>query len=249
MPRLAFATALLVLSLSFIPARAADPAPLRVAVYDDAGVSRNLDVLLKVLAGHPDLRVQRLKAADVRDGRLADFDVLVHPGGSGSQQARSLGEAGREQVRAFVRRGGGFVGICAGAYLATRDYDWSLHILDARVVDKKHWARGFGPVDLAPTSRGRDLLGLGDERRSVYYHQGPLLAPGDDPALPDYEELAKFDGEIARNGAPAGVMRGTTAVAASHFGKGRVLCFSPHPERTEGLQDLVHRGIRWSSGR
>ncbi len=98
------------------------------------------------------------------------------------------------------------------------------------------------------TPGGRAILGVESERPSIYYYQGPLLAPGDDPEIPDYDVLALFDGEIAKKGAPSGVMRGTTAVAAGRFGEGRVLCSSPHPERTEGLHDMLYRGVIWASG-
>jgi len=241
----------LLLALSTLPWLRADDVPgaLRVAVYDDAGKGASFPVLLQVLAADPGLQVRRLKAEEIRAGGLSGCDVLLQPGGTGGTQGKTLGSEGRERVRTFVSNGGGYVGICAGAYLATRDYTWSLHILDAKVIDKAHWARGFGPVDLALTERGRQLLGVKAERPTIYYHQGPLLAPADDPDIPDYESLATFAGEIAERGAPKGVMPGTTAIAAGTFGKGRVLCFSPHPERTEGLQGMVSRGLRWAAAR
>lgn len=220
---------------------------IRVAVYDDVGVSKGLGNLLQVLAKHPDLNVKQVKAADIRAGILRDVDVLVHPGGTGGGQGKALGEEGREAIRTFVKNGGGYVGICAGAYLASNDYPWSLHILNAKVIDKAHWARGFGAVQITLTKKGRDLLGVKDEKVTIYYHQGPLLAPANDPNIPAYESLGTFATEIAKNGAPKGVMPGTTAIAAATFGKGRVWCFSPHPERTEPLQGMVHCSILWAA--
>jgi len=175
--------------------------------------------------------------------------VLLMPGGSGSKEANSLGEKGREQVREFVRQGGGYVGICAGAYLATCDYPWSLHILNARVVDKEHWDRGNGKVEITLSQRGRELLGAQHEVVSIEYAQGPLLAPANHKGLPDYDTLATFRTQVAKNGAPRNVMPGSTAVAAASFGKGRVLCFSPHPEETDGLHKLLVRGLAWAAAR
>jgi hypothetical protein len=222
---------------------------IRVAVYDDHGTSRNLPHLLAALGEHADLKVDQVDAESIRENCLDDYDVLIQPGGTGSRQGRTLGPDGRAKIRSFVARGGGYLGICAGAYLASSDYAWSLHILDARVVDKEHWARGTGPVEVALTPRARDLLGVAAERTPILYFQGPLLAPAGDPALPDYEVLGRFDGEIARKGAPAGVMRGTTAIAAAPYEAGRVLCISPHPERTDGLHDMVYRAVLWVARR
>jgi glutamine amidotransferase-like uncharacterized protein len=223
--------------------------PIRVAVYDDTGVGRSLQELVHVLDGLSGVRYDRIQAENIRKDRLADYDVLIHPGGSGSKQAKGLGEAGRAKARRFVENGGGYVGICAGAYLATSDYPWSLHILDAKVLDKAHWARGHGEVQVRLTDKGKEFLETDDDALTIYYYQGPLLAPANDPGVPDYDTLARFETEIAENGAPKGVMKGTTAIAAGIFGRGRVVCFSPHPEKTEGLDRFVDLAIRWTAGK
>ncbi len=223
--------------------------PVRVALYDDEGIGKSLASVVKVLGEHDDLKVDRLKAEDIRSGKLKGYDVVLLPGGRGRREAETLEASGREQIRAFVRDGGAYVGICAGAYLATCDYAWSLHILDARVVDKQHWARGIGDIALALTPEARQRLGAASDALTLHYYQGPLLAPADNAEIPDYVALARFDGEIARKGAPTGVMKGTTAIAAGRFGRGRVLCFSPHPELTPGQGALLYHGILWSADR
>lgn len=219
---------------------------IRAAVFDDQGVGASLKDLIAALEACPRITFERLSAEDVRAGKLADFDVLIQPGGGASKQAQSLEAEGRAVVRKFVQQGGGYVGFCAGAYLASCDYDWSLGILDAKVLDKQHWNRGFGEVRLTLTPTGRTVLGA-DEKVSIYYHQGPLLASAENPQIPDYEALAFFETEIAKNGATEGVMRGTTAVARGRFGQGRVFCFSPHPEKTAGLASFVHRAVCWAA--
>ena len=49
---------------------------------------------------------------------LAQFDLVVFPGGSGSRQAAALEQEGRGAVWRFVEAGGGYLGVCVGAYLA-----------------------------------------------------------------------------------------------------------------------------------
>ena len=224
-------------------------APLRVAIYTDGGSSDkgfvNVSHCLSLAADQ--FKYSAITAAEIRAGKLKDFDVLVQPGGSGSGQAKALEPEGCAAIKTFVKGGGGYVGICAGAYLASSDYTWSLHILNAKVLDRAHWARGYGPVQMRLSSDAMNRFAVDKEVVTVDYHQGPLLAPGSDADLPAYQPLATFDTEIAKNGAPKGIMKGSTAIASGIFGAGHVICISPHPERSEGLDGLVRRAVAWCS--
>jgi glutamine amidotransferase-like uncharacterized protein len=225
--------------------------PIRVAIYDDVGGGgvgpANLE---RCLGDEKQFTTERIEAEDIRAGVLDKFDVVILPGGSGSKQAENLQEDGRNRIRKFVEQGGGYVGICAGAYLATTDYTWSLGILDAKVLDRKHWARGTGNVQLKMSDAGCKFFALPNSNLvTVYYGQGPLLSPGGKDEVPDYETIATYETEIAKKGAPEGVMKGTTAAAMGTFGKGRVFCFSPHPEKTEGLDNFVSTAAKWAYGR
>jgi len=64
-------------------------------------------------------------------------------------------------------------------------------------------------------------------------------------SLPDYEVLAFFRTEIAEKNAPIGIMVNSPAIVAGRCGKGRVICSSPHPEQTPGLEDFVPRAVAW----
>lgn len=232
-----------------LPCRGETPSSTWVAVYDHSGgTARGPKNLAAILTEEAGFKCVTIKPEEIRDGRLAGFDVLIMPGGSGSKQASMLGEQGREIVREFVRQGGGYVGICAGSYLASSDYQWSLHLLNAKVFDRAHWARGTGQVQLTLSEAGRTLLLHEEEGVEVYYGQGPLLVPDDKPDLPAFESLAQYASEIAQKGAPTGVMIGTTAIARAPYGEGRVICFSPHCEVASGPHHLILSGIRWASG-
>ena len=226
--------------------QATTTAPIQVALFVDQGVSSTTK-LMELLNSDSSIAVTKLSAADIQGGQLDKYSVLIHPGGSGSGQGKALGESGRAKVRSFIEAGHGMVGICAGAYLASCDYDWSLHVLDAKVIDRQHWNRGNGTVAVALSERGKDLLRIKADKIDLYYHQGPLLAPAADPSVPDFIELAHYEGEIAKNGAPTGVMPGTTAIAIGTFGKGRVACYSPHPEKTPNFEPLILHGLHWAA--
>lgn len=220
---------------------------IKVAVYEGSGVGKSVKDVISDLAQDKAIVVERISSARILDDGLDSFDVVIFPGGSGSGQAKSLTADGRDKVRAFVANGGGYVGICAGAYLASADYDWSLDILDAAVLDRAHWNRGFGNVQLNMKTVCRDNLALADDESQVYYHQGPLLAPANNADIDDYDEWASFASEVKKEGVPSGVMPGTTAVASGRFGFGRVLAMSPHFELTEGLDSVVAAAVRWAA--
>jgi glutamine amidotransferase-like uncharacterized protein len=223
---------------------------IRVALFEDEGSKGAAEKVEKCLKVDPArFSFKRVSAADIRDGVLKDFDVIVQGGGSGSGQAKALEEKGRENIKQFVKDGGGYVGICAGSYLASSSYTWSLHILNAKVIDREHWARGSGQVKLKLTPAGQEQLGITDQILDCRYFQGPLLMPADEPNLESYKLLATFDSEIAEKGAPKGVMIGTTAFACGSFGKGRVFCSSPHPEQTPGLDKIVRTAAEWAGAR
>lgn len=253
MKRLFILTSLLALALH-LPAAEQVSRPIRVAVYQGPGAGLSRSNLLDALAaakGAPGLQVVPLSPEAIRSGKLKEFDVLMHPGGSGGGQGRALEAQGRKEIREFVRNGGGYVGICAGAYLATDDYEWSLGLVEARVVDKKHWARGNGTVEVELSPAGKTFFGMGSGNFSIHYAQGPLLSrkEWDNPAAPEYESLGIFRTGIAEKGAPEGIMPGTSAIIRTSFENGRVFVFSPHPELTKGLGHMVERAVHWVAKR
>jgi putative intracellular protease/amidase len=228
------------------PAKAA---PVRIAIFDGKGApSGGVENVCDRVKSMPGSTITLVKPEAIAAGALKDYDVVVFSGGSGGTQAKSLGEAGREKVREFVRGGGGYVGICAGAYLACSNFDWGLGILNASTVSSK-WMRGSGFVETEVTVDGEPVLGQVKDRFLVRYNNGPIIKPGARADLPAYRPLTLFRTEVAKNGTPVGVMVNSPAQAVSTFGKGRVFISSPHPENTPGLEHLIPRGILWAAGR
>jgi putative intracellular protease/amidase len=231
-------------------AAAPTTAPIRVAVYEDEGsatAAKFFDENVGIDKAH--FTLTHVTSEDIRNGVLKNYDVVIQGGGGSRAQAAALKPEGRDAIREFVRNGGGYLGVCAGAYLAASDKDYQLGILNARVLDREHWARGRGDVVLDFSQAGQQELKFPHDKTTVMYHQGPLLAPDDKTDLPPYTPVALFETEVALNGAPHGVMQGTTAMASGIFGKGRVFVISPHPEQTAGLDGLVRQAVAWVADR
>lgn len=225
-----------------------DQKPIRVALYDDAGAAgKGVPKVGEILGNPADFKVTIFKAEDVV-AALKDSDVVIFTGGSGSKQGNAIGEAGRAEVQRFVREGGGYVGICAGAYLACSKFSWGLGLLNAQTVSSK-WRRGVGDVQIEFTPDGQKLSSLPAERRAVRYANGPIIKPAGRTDLAPYEPLAIFRTELAENDSPVGAMVDTPALVKGLFGKGRVVISSPHPEQTPGLEITIERAVRWVAGR
>ena len=222
------------------------PAPgrMRLAVYAGPGTRLGMHHLLQEMQRLPQAEVVPIGAEEIDAGMLRHFNVVLFPGGSSTRQGESLGNVDRNRVRQFIEQGGGYVGICAGAFLATTDWPNSLSILDAKTYSHQ-WKRGRGVVRMELTPQGRQILGVDRLWCDVRYHNGPILVPAQRKDLPDYQPLAIFRSEVAEYG-PKGIMVGTPAIVAGQFGRGRVLCFSPHPEATKGLEEMVRHGVLWA---
>jgi hypothetical protein len=221
---------------------------IKVGIYRGPGAPQGgVDNVTNVLKPFPQAKVVVLSEQDVASLNLSAYDVLVFPGGSGSGQSKGIGEAGLKNVREFVANGGGYVGICGGAYLACSNFSWGLGILNAGTVSSK-WMRGQAMLDLDVAPAGTELLGDVKAPFKVRYHNGPILKPANRTDIPAYTTVTTFKTEVANNGTPAGVQVNSPAHVISTFGKGRVFISSPHPENTPGLENFIPRGIFWAAG-
>ncbi|NBR42574.1 MAG: hypothetical protein EBU04_06855 [Verrucomicrobia bacterium] len=230
------------LALTFVvSAWAAEQQVIKVALYDDKGATgKGIPSVEAIFSKTPDIKLARFKGTDFAapDG-LKGYDLVMFTGGSGSAEADGLTEVGRAQVRDFVRNGGGYVGICAGAYLACSGFEWGIGVLNAKTVSSK-WRRGQGEVKIEGSAFGETI-----SNRGIRYANGPIIKPDVRKDLPAFETLLRFQTELAENDTPVGVMVKAPAMVRSTFGLGRVFTSSPHPEQTAGLEPLVEKAVRW----
>ncbi len=238
---------------------ATDASRTRVAVYDAGGTGgKGVENLERILESKPTFILHHVGPADIQACVLDQFDVVIFPGGSGSKEAAAIGREGCAAVQEFVESGGGYVGICAGAFLATAKYDWSLALVNANTFTgnreipgvgvKSMWFRGSGNVKMELTDEGREILGDLPGLVELRYANGPILSPAGKEDLPEYIPLAFFRTEISKYEPQEGTMINTPAIVASEFGKGRAIAISPHPEGTAGLESLVQRAVTWVAG-
>jgi glutamine amidotransferase-like uncharacterized protein len=237
------------LFLCFACAHFAAGKPIQVAVYEGMGCSgKGIPCVSDQLGTSPDFMVTKITAEQIRTGALKKFDVVMFTGGAAMTQSKALGTEGRDAVKKFVEHGGGYMGICAGAFLACDGYDWAIPVLDAKTVSPK-WQRGEGTVKIELTELGQKVLGQTNKLFDIHYENGPIIKQAKSGSMPDFKPLAYFRTELAENGTPVGVMINAPAIVVSTCGKGRVVVTSPHPEQSKGLEGFVPAAVRWLAKR
>ncbi|MDH5493081.1 MAG: BPL-N domain-containing protein [Myxococcales bacterium] len=199
---------------------------LRVALFRSPGVAADaLEATRALLGSEPGFELEVIGPAEVRAGGLAAQDVVVFTGGRGSIQGRNLGPEGRAEVRAFVAAGGGYVGICAGAYMALQGEPefHKIAFVAGRHATGDHWRRGVATVDVEPVGGGALV--------QLHYANGPILRAEDVEGIAPFIPLARFRADVysPRHGTGPGEMPGTPAIVAASHGRGRILLFSPNP--------------------
>ena len=225
------------------------PPRIIVAIYKGAGTGgKGPPNLLRQLNTGGETSLTQISPEEISAGALTNFDVVIFAGGSASKQSAALSEAGGAQVRQFVANGGGYIGICAGAYLATCSSAQRLHLINASALSPQ-WQRGRALLKVEITPAGAEILGGAKTNLDVMYHNGPVVGPAGDTHLPPYETLAFFRTETAQNNTPKGIMVNSPAIFAAPFQRGKVICISPHPEQTDGLDYLVPQAVKWVAGK
>jgi hypothetical protein len=231
-----------------------------VALYDGAGTGQSRDEVAAVVDAAPDMVLHHLGPADMTRAVLGRFHVVVFPGGGGSKQAAAIGSGGRRSVREFVKEGGGYLGVCGGAFLASAHYSWSLDLIDTKVLTgarevegkgkKQMWYRGkASKVKMQLTKEGRELFAGIPEHVEIKYQNGPIVSPKRRAGLPPYAVLAYFRSEKILYEPQRGTMVNTPAIVSARFHRGRVMSISPHPEASPALHPMITASIRWVAAR
>ena len=178
-----------------------------------------------------------IKKGSLNESVLAFF----MPGGAGTPFRRKLEVLGNEKIREYVRDGGIYYGICAGAYYACRETVFEedipelriisscgLNLVEGRAVGTLYKEFGIRPYakDAASTA-AVNLIWQDQEQHTVYYHGGPYfdLAANADPDI-----LAVYDTE-----------KKLPAIIRQTYGNGQVILSGVHYEdKGAVLQKTLH---------
>jgi glutamine amidotransferase-like uncharacterized protein len=155
----------------------------------------------------------------------SDYDVLIVPGGIAGLYQKLLGEKGTASIRDFVASGGGYLGLCAGAYLASTN----------DITRTKNIGIGLLPVRYSLYGRDANIranVTLNDARTNVVYktsyHNGAVYQF--DELSSNVTVLATITDTDSSNPKFHDFLVNKITIIAGTFGKGRVALCGPHIE-------------------
>ena len=224
--------------------------PIRAGIFQNESNS-NIPIA-RQLTLSPEYDLTVLGPEDYTNGVLETLELVIQPGGGCTKQYKAIGEKGAEALKKFVRGGGKYYGVCAGAFLAmqqSREGYPRLGLIPFKGDDPSHY-RGDAPIKVELTEEGLSAFDTTNKTRTVIYFGGPAAMSGEPIADTDVKVLAKYAGRIINTKQPSPVeeMAGKGAFLGGRVGKGKIFVSCPHPEKDESTFDIVTGGIKFLTG-
>ncbi|KAL5343862.1 biotin-protein ligase [Aspergillus crustosus] len=169
--------------------------------------------------------------------------LLVFPGGADLGYCRALNGAGNRRIEQFVRRGGAYLGLCAGGYYGTKRCEFEIGDKTLEVIGDRELAfypgicrggafRGFvyhseAGARAAELTVSKEALSAGVTPTSFrsYYNGGGVFVDAPSYADRGVEVLASYAERLNVN--PGA---GAAAVVYCPVGDGAAILTGPHPE-------------------
>ncbi|MBI2340245.1 MAG: hypothetical protein HYU99_07775 [Deltaproteobacteria bacterium] len=180
---------------------------------------------------------------------LSGYRVLLIPGGYAPWYNKFINATGKGRIRNFIKSGGAYLGICAGAYFAADRVQWINAVYD----DESGYS-----LDLFD---GAATIG-GDLNKIADYYAGhwaniPFVLNTDNALLQGYKSAPltqnfvymagpyfEPDGKAKITVLATGADNHLPAMVAFGYGSGRVILMAPHPE-IGGHDDLMRPLLKW----
>lgn len=194
---------------------------------DDGSRGGGVFQIARLLHYAPQLSVTLLDGKDIRSNALDKLDLLVIPGGSSATQFKKMGKDGAAKVRAFVKKGGNYVGVCAGFHCTLNRPD-RIALLPYVYINK---ASGLqAPLMIEITEKGAKILDIAPGKYQVQYSRGPISKKGKAMSGANAEVLGVYKNSVGLPGRAHYDFTNHPAILFGNHGKGRVVATSFHPE-------------------
>jgi glutamine amidotransferase-like uncharacterized protein len=199
-----------------------------IAVYsgEETIYVGNIEGIIKKLK----IPCQRVRSADIVNNKIKDCSLLIVPGGLTEKIISKLSKKGYKNIKRFVRGGGCYIGICAGAYLASEKVElpYGKHMeglgLFKGECKRESEKRKRGMLKVVNIVKKCPITEGFSGKVEGWYLNGPLIKAGKGAVLAEYNN-------------------GDGAAVFSEYGKGKVILFSFHPEKRRETSSLLGNAI------
>jgi len=203
-----------------------------IALYSDNGAAESCVNATKNMFEWMGYTVKLITSDYIDKNDLDNFSMICFPGGDMYRYSIDISSSGKEKIRNFIRDGGGYIGICGGAYFTGEKVFWQGNQLP---MEPLAIFPGItrGPVDeIAPypncvmcevniVNRTHPVTESEQDSVWIQYCYGPMLLPNDNANI---EILGEY--EIGDN----------PSIIAFKYGHGRVFIIGTHPEFEENSE-------------
>ena len=214
-----------------------------------------------------------LNETTLRDGGLAGLDVLAISGGDTFAIAGALGKTGAKEIKQFIRKGGLYIGSCAGAYLPMNSSKSPLNLFNfadvkisnlSKTLPDCHQLRYkfstaygccfvFHPVREVVGLRFNSRFPIADAGRiTAPLYGGPgMIAANGTQILGRYETFTDKTVFLVDEALAIKALIGKAAAVRANLGCGSLYLFGPHLEhpRYPEANKVVADTIFYDTGR
>lgn len=223
-------------------------APPPVVLYVGKGAWDSGVEHLKMFLTEHQIGYRTAVGTDIEAGFLDENGVrlLIMPGGESWEYLAELGASGADRIRRFIDDGGGYAGICAGAFYATSHRlggyatgPYGIGLLegtayDGTALNTPPFIEGMMDIDILPTFLTAGFKSL---YRIVMFGGPSFRYTAEEAAKKHIQVMARFQ------------VVNEPAMVAFQYGKGRVFLSGPHleieEERTSWGTEYVDPDSEW----
>lgn len=213
----------------------------KIAIYSGSGVGgQTLQTWCMLFEKYNIGTLEILYSHQFTLNRLRNYDLIILPGGSGKSICHGLGDIGKENIREYVKSGGNLLGVCAGAFAISAQYQVYIGLAPLKFNKSYSYKNDF-LVNVLILEAGSKFVRVKPHQLvPVVYHNGPLFYHDEVfyyKDVSDFQVLAVFDENIPFEEIKD--IAGKPAIWMNKYGRGNVFGVSPHFERTPGQEYVI----------
>ncbi|RLI45810.1 hypothetical protein DRO69_04470 [Candidatus Bathyarchaeota archaeon] len=122
-----FLLSIIIISLTLTLYEKSLQSKFRVGIYTGPGTWEPGIEALEAFFEEHGIKYYELEVEEILNETLEEYSLIIVPGGWAWDYYIALTAEGAENLKEYVREGGGYIGICAGAYYACELIIWNNH--------------------------------------------------------------------------------------------------------------------------